>query len=150
MDAAPGIFLLYALGVAIGGSLLTALTGKIEPKKLLLLTITVFVLGSSLAFFAHHVILLQIGKVITGSAHGVFFVICRPDDFNGNWCSTGYIYRHTLWLEDDFFRRHNLGRAVAAFPEPFPSKAAEACCHIKPDGFTKSIAAWSAAGGSAV
>lgn len=64
---------LYALGVAIGGPIFTALTGKIEHKKLLLLTVAVFITGNAIAFFADNIILLQISRIITGTTHGVFF-----------------------------------------------------------------------------
>lgn len=64
---------LYALGVAIGGPVVTALTGKIEHKKLLLLTMGVFVIGNAIAFLAHSIVLLQVSRVITGTTHGVFF-----------------------------------------------------------------------------
>ncbi|MDE1192696.1 MAG: MFS transporter [Arachidicoccus sp.] len=64
---------LYALGVAIGGPIFTALTGKIEHKKLLLLTMAVFIVGNSIAFFANNVKLLQLSRLITGTTHGVFF-----------------------------------------------------------------------------
>lgn len=64
---------LYALGVAIGGPIFTALTGKIERKKILLLTIVVFIIGNSIAFFADNIILLQFSRIITGTTHGVFF-----------------------------------------------------------------------------
>ncbi|MCZ4245299.1 MFS transporter [Pedobacter punctiformis] len=64
---------LYALGVAIGGPVFTVLTGKIERKKLLHLTIAVFIIGNTIAFFANNIILLQLSRVITGTTHGVFF-----------------------------------------------------------------------------
>ncbi|GAB3800704.1 MFS transporter [Spirosoma humi] len=64
---------LYALGVAIGGPVCTALTGKLEQKKLLLMTMTVFMIGNTLAFLAHDILLLQISRLITGTTHGVFF-----------------------------------------------------------------------------
>lgn len=64
---------LYALGVAIGGPIFTALTGKTARKKLLLLTIGIFVIGNSVAFFASNIVLLQVSRVITGTTHGVFF-----------------------------------------------------------------------------
>jgi len=64
---------LFALGVAIGGPLFTALTGKIERKKLLLFTVVIFTIGNLIAFFADGVMLLQLSRVITGTTHGVFF-----------------------------------------------------------------------------
>lgn len=73
LSSAGLLVTLYALGVAIGGPVFTVLTGKIERKKLLLLTIAVFIIGNSIAFFADNVILLQLSRVITGTTHGVFF-----------------------------------------------------------------------------
>ncbi|NML38176.1 MFS transporter [Chitinophaga sp. G-6-1-13] len=64
---------LYALGVAIGGPVFTALTGKTDHRKLLLVTIAVFITGNAIAFFANNILLLQISRVITGTTHGVFF-----------------------------------------------------------------------------
>ncbi|OCR26109.1 MFS sugar transporter [Pseudomonas syringae] len=66
---------LYALGVAIGAPLLTALTGKV-PRKLLLLTLMVlFTLGNLLAWKAPGYDSLIIARIVTGLAHGVFFSI---------------------------------------------------------------------------
>jgi predicted MFS family arabinose efflux permease len=66
---------LYALGVAIGAPLLTALTGKV-PRKLLLLSLMVlFTLGNLLAWKAPGYDSLIIARIVTGLAHGVFFSI---------------------------------------------------------------------------
>ncbi len=64
---------LYALGVAIGGPIFTVLTGKVERKKLLLLTMVAFIIGNTIAFFASNITLLQISRIVTGTTHGVFF-----------------------------------------------------------------------------
>ncbi|WP_343744850.1 MFS transporter [Chitinophaga sp.] len=64
---------LYALGVAFGGPVFTALTGRTGHKKILLLTLAVFITGNTIAFFANTILLLQISRVITGTTHGVFF-----------------------------------------------------------------------------
>ena len=66
---------LYALGVAIGAPLLTALTGRV-PRKLLLLSLMVlFTLGNLLAWKAPGYDSLIIARIVTGLAHGVFFSI---------------------------------------------------------------------------
>jgi len=66
---------LYALGVAIGAPVLTALTGKV-PRKLLLLSLMVlFTLGNLLAWKAPGYESLVIARILTGLAHGVFFSI---------------------------------------------------------------------------
>ncbi|MGO4289701.1 MFS transporter [Chitinophaga sp. RAB17] len=63
---------MYALGIAIGGPLFTALTGSIERKKLLILTLLSFVLGNMIAFFAKDISMLLMSRVITGAANGLF------------------------------------------------------------------------------
>ncbi|TFW24307.1 MFS transporter [Duganella callida] len=66
---------LYAMGVAIGAPLLTALTGKV-PRKLLLVSLMVlFTLGNLLAWKAPGYESLIIARILTGLAHGVFFSI---------------------------------------------------------------------------
>ncbi|WP_095499471.1 MFS transporter [Paraferrimonas haliotis] len=66
---------LYALGVAIGAPLLTALTGKWKRKQLLLAVMTLFVLGNLMAWQAPSYSSLIIARTLTGLAHGVFFSI---------------------------------------------------------------------------
>ncbi len=66
---------LYAIGVAIGAPILTALTGSIPRKKLLIWLMIVFILGNGLASIAPGFITLVIARIITGLAHGVFFSI---------------------------------------------------------------------------
>src|SRR5689334_4366552 len=66
---------LYALGVAVGAPVLTALTGKV-PRKLLLLSLMVlFTLGNLLAWQAPSYESLILARIVTGLAHGVFFSI---------------------------------------------------------------------------
>ncbi|WP_313554259.1 MFS transporter [Stutzerimonas nitrititolerans] len=66
---------LYALGVAVGAPLLTALTGKV-PRKLLLLSLMVlFTAGNLLAWQAPGYESLILARTVTGLAHGVFFSI---------------------------------------------------------------------------
>lgn len=67
---------LYAIGVAIGAPILTALTGKIPRKQLLMGGIMVlFIIGNGLAAIAPSFELLLLSRVVTGFAHGVFFSI---------------------------------------------------------------------------
>jgi len=66
---------LYALGVAIGAPVLTALTGKWNRKYLLLFVMSLFVAGNLLAWQAPSYDTLIVARVLTGLAHGVFFSI---------------------------------------------------------------------------
>lgn len=66
---------LYALGVAIGAPVLTALTGKVPRKQLLLGLMVLFTLGNLVAWMAPNYEALMAARVLTGLAHGVFFSI---------------------------------------------------------------------------
>lgn len=66
---------LYALGVAIGAPLLTALTGKLPRKLLLLGLMLLFTLGNLVAWQAPGYESLVMARILTGLAHGVFFSI---------------------------------------------------------------------------
>ena len=66
---------LYALGVAIGAPVLTALTGSWNRKSVLLAVMTLFVAGNLLAWQAPGYETLIAARILTGLAHGVFFSI---------------------------------------------------------------------------
>nr|WP_034669537.1 MFS transporter [Chryseobacterium populi] len=66
---------LYAIGVAIGAPVLTALTGKIPRKILLISIMLLFVIGNGLASIAPGFITLILARILTGFAHGVYFSI---------------------------------------------------------------------------
>lgn len=66
---------LYALGVAIGAPVLTALTGKLNRKWLLIGLMSLFILGNILAWTAPGYNSLIVARILTGLAHGVFFSI---------------------------------------------------------------------------
>jgi DHA1 family inner membrane transport protein len=66
---------LYALGVAIGAPVLTALTGKVPRKILLLSLMVLFTAGNLLAWQAPGYGSLVAARIVTGLAHGVFFSI---------------------------------------------------------------------------
>jgi predicted MFS family arabinose efflux permease len=66
---------LYALGVAIGAPVLTALTGRVPRKLLLLGLMLLFTAGNLVAWQAPGYEALMAARVLTGLAHGVFFSI---------------------------------------------------------------------------
>jgi DHA1 family inner membrane transport protein len=66
---------LYALGVAVGAPVLTALTSRIPRKHLLLGLMALFTLGNLLAWQAPGYASLVAARMLTGVAHGVFFSI---------------------------------------------------------------------------
>ncbi|WP_286889921.1 MFS transporter, partial [Pseudoalteromonas sp. ESRF-bin5] len=66
---------LYAVGVAIGAPVLTALTGKWNRKIVLISLMGLFVLGNLLAWQAPSYETLILARILTGLAHGVFFSI---------------------------------------------------------------------------
>ncbi|MBU4423963.1 MAG: MFS transporter [Gammaproteobacteria bacterium] len=77
---------LYALGVAIGAPGLTALTGKLPRKALLLSLMALFTVGNLLAWQAPSYETLVAARILTGLAHGVFFSI-------GSTIATGLVPR---------------------------------------------------------
>lgn len=77
---------LYALGVAAGAPVLTALTGRLPRKALLLGLMALFTLGNLLAWQAPGYGALVAARVLTGLAHGVFFSI-------GSTLATGLVPR---------------------------------------------------------
>ncbi|WP_217538936.1 MFS transporter [Stenotrophomonas sp. GbtcB23] len=66
---------LYALGVAVGAPVLTALTGRVPRKTLLVALMVLFTLGNVIAWMAPSYGSLIVARVLTGLAHGVFFSI---------------------------------------------------------------------------
>ena len=66
---------LYALGVAVGAPVLTALTGKWNRKLVLITIMSLFVIGNLLAWQAPGYNTLIAARILTGLAHGVFFSI---------------------------------------------------------------------------
>ncbi|EPC3541765.1 MFS transporter [Aeromonas hydrophila] len=66
---------LYALGVAIGAPILTALTGKVPRKWLLVGLMVLFTAGNLLAWQAPGYESLIVARILTGLAHGVFFSV---------------------------------------------------------------------------
>ena len=69
------IFSVYALGVTFGAPILTALTGRLERKPLLLGLMALFIAGNMVAASAPSYEILMIGRVLSAFAHGVFFSV---------------------------------------------------------------------------
>ncbi|WP_445503314.1 MFS transporter [Microvirga sp. G4-2] len=65
----------YALGVTFGAPVLTALTGKIERKPLLLGLMALFIVGNTIAALSPSYELLLVARVLAAFAHGVFFSV---------------------------------------------------------------------------
>ncbi|PKH65076.1 MFS sugar transporter [Psychrobacter sp. 4Dc] len=66
---------LYAVGVAIGAPILTALTGRWNRKIVLMSLMGLFVIGNLLAWQVPSYETLIFARILTGLAHGVFFSI---------------------------------------------------------------------------
>jgi len=66
---------LYAVGVAIGAPVLTAMTGRFNRKLVLLGLMALFIAGNLLAWQAPSYSSLITARILTGLAHGVFFSI---------------------------------------------------------------------------
>lgn len=75
LPSAGALVSLYALGVALGAPLLTALTGRLPRKTLLLVLMALFSAGNLLAWLAPGYASLVAARVLTGLTHGVFFSI---------------------------------------------------------------------------
>lgn len=63
----------YALGVAIGGPIVTLLTLRMKRKELLIALLVIFIAGNMMAALAQNYPLLMIARIITSLAHGTFF-----------------------------------------------------------------------------
>lgn len=65
----------YALGVTFGAPILTALTGRLERKPLLLGLMALFIAANMVAASAPSYEILMVGRVLSAFAHGVFFSV---------------------------------------------------------------------------
>lgn len=73
-DGAAGrIVTAYAMGVVVGAPLITALTGRIPRRRLLLLLMGAFTVGNGLSVFAPNYPFLIAARFIAGIPHGAFF-----------------------------------------------------------------------------
>lgn len=65
----------YALGVAVGAPVLTAMSSRVPRKFLLLALMALFTVGNLVAWMAPGYVALMGARMLTGLAHGVFFSI---------------------------------------------------------------------------
>jgi MFS transporter, DHA1 family, inner membrane transport protein len=63
----------YALGVFVGAPLLTAATGRMPRKTVLITLMAIFTLGNIICALAPSYAVLMIARVVTSLAHGTFF-----------------------------------------------------------------------------
>ena len=63
----------YAVGVAIGGPLLTLATARIPPKTLIVSLMAIFALAQGLCAIAPDYGLLLAARIVSSASHGVFF-----------------------------------------------------------------------------
>ncbi|MGW1711226.1 MFS transporter [Streptomyces sp. NPDC002206] len=66
---------LYALSITIGAPLFTALTGRVDRRKLIIWLMVIFLVGNLVAGFAPGFATLLAARVITAFAHAVFFSV---------------------------------------------------------------------------
>jgi multidrug resistance protein len=65
----------YAIGVALGAPILTALTNRMNRKTLLMLLMVIFIVGNVAAALSTSFSFLLVARFITAFSHGVFFSI---------------------------------------------------------------------------
>lgn len=65
----------YAIGVAVGAPILTALTNRLNRKTLLMALMIVFIIGNLVSAFSSSFEILIVARFITAFSHGVFFSI---------------------------------------------------------------------------
>ncbi|GAA1824121.1 MFS transporter [Planosporangium flavigriseum] len=63
----------YAVGVALGGILLTLATRRVPPRRLLIATMSVFALGHLVMAVSPNFAVLLVARFVTASCHGAFF-----------------------------------------------------------------------------
>ncbi|OJF93899.1 MFS transporter [Pararhizobium antarcticum] len=66
---------IYALGVTFGAPVLTALTGRLERKPLLIGLMVLFIGGNAMAALSPTYEMLLVARVLSAFAHGVFFSV---------------------------------------------------------------------------
>lgn len=74
-DSAGRIISAYALGVVVGAPLITAVTGMIPRRRLLLLLMLAFTVGNGLSMLGENYHLLLVARFIAGLPHGAYFSV---------------------------------------------------------------------------
>lgn len=75
VSTAGQLITIYALVYAIAGPVLLSLTGKIERKKLYLVTLVVFFLGNVMTYFSPTFTLVVIARIITAMSAALIIVL---------------------------------------------------------------------------
>lgn len=65
----------YALGVVVGAPLITAVTGRIPRRRLLIILMAAFIIGNGLGVFAENYTVLMVARFIAGLPHGAYFSV---------------------------------------------------------------------------
>src|SRR5690625_1517236 len=74
-DTAGVIITAYALGVVVGAPLITAVTGRVPRRRLLLMLMAAFTIGNGLSVFAANYETLLVARFIAGLPHGAYFSV---------------------------------------------------------------------------
>ena len=74
-DQAGLIITVYALGVVIGAPLITAFTGRIPRRRLLLILMAAFVVGNALSMLDSSYTMLLVARFLAGLPHGAYFSV---------------------------------------------------------------------------
>jgi MFS transporter, DHA1 family, inner membrane transport protein len=72
VDTASHLVMSYALGIAVGGPLATALTTRIEKRTVLAMSLLVFVACNLLIVVSRQFSLLMFARFVPGAMHGLF------------------------------------------------------------------------------
>lgn len=75
IGAVGGFESAYAIGVAVGAPLFTALGTRVQRRRMLLSTATVFVVGNVISALGPTYQTIMVGRIISAMAHGAFFGI---------------------------------------------------------------------------
>lgn len=75
LSSAGQLITLFALTYAIVGPVLYALTSQIERKRLYLITLLVFAVANTLAYFSHSFIFIMIARLITAAATALIVIL---------------------------------------------------------------------------
>ena len=74
-DAAGVIITSYALGVVVGAPLITAFTGRVPRRRLLVVLMLAFTIGNGLSVFAANYETLIVARFVAGLPHGAYFSV---------------------------------------------------------------------------
>lgn len=74
-DKAGHVISAYALGVVVGAPLITAVTGRMPRRRLLLVLMAAFTVGNGLSVVAANYPVLMIARFVAGLPHGAYFSV---------------------------------------------------------------------------